>query len=332
MLRLERAACRWEIAHFSPSRPEPTRAGTTAPPTAVSSVGSGTKRIKRTDLRHRRSQGACGSSVAAVGTVNNDIGRYVGSVCLVHIGGSRPPVTLSSSANETTIHGRRRGAIVPGPQPPPIILTERQRNMLAHLARRVTSTQRLARRARIVLAAAEGANNEQIAERLGINRETSRLWRGVWLENEVRLGVAREAGEKELRPAMEQTLCDRARSGAPPTFSAEQVCQIVAMACEAPSHEWGRAVRHWSTTELAEEALKRGSFTSVEELQRRILEFVEYFNRTMAKPFKWTCIWAVHSRSDADGLFSPRCTRGEMFGFPRLRALIAEHGEERALE
>src|SRR5215213_66580 len=82
MLRLERAACRWEIAHFSPSRPEPTRAGTTAPPTAVSSVGSGTKRIKRTDLRHRRSQGACGSSVAAVGTVNNDIGRYLGSVCL----------------------------------------------------------------------------------------------------------------------------------------------------------------------------------------------------------------------------------------------------------
>lgn len=155
---------------------------------------------------------------------------------------------------------------MPGPQPPPIILTERQRNMLAHLARRVTSTQRLARRARIVLAAAEGANNEQIAERLGINRETSRLWRGVWLENEERLGVAKEAGEKELRQAMEQTLCDRARSGAPPTFSAEQVCQIVAMACEAPSHESGRPVTHWSTTELAEEAVKRGI---VEEISAR---------------------------------------------------------------
>jgi putative transposase len=137
--------------------------------------------------------------------------------------------------------------------------------MLAHLARRVTSTQRLARRARIVLAAAEGANNEQIAERLGINRETSRLWRGVWLENEERLGVAKEAGEKELRQAMEQTLCDRARSGAPPTFSAEQVCQIVAMACEAPS-ESGRPVTHWSTTELAEEAVKRGI---VEEISAR---------------------------------------------------------------
>jgi putative transposase len=187
------------------------------------------------------------------------------SLELVHIGGSRPPVILSSSANETTIHGSRGGAIVPGPQPPPIILTERQRNMLAHLARRATSTQRLARRARIVLAAAEGANNEQIAERLGINRETSRLWRGVWLENEERLGVAEEAGEKELRQAMEQTLCDRARSGAPPTFSAEQVCQIVAMACEAPS-ESGRPVTHWSTTELAEEAVKRGI---VEEISAR---------------------------------------------------------------
>ena len=160
---------------------------------------------------------------------------------------------------------------MPGPQPPPIILTERQRNMLAQRARRATSTQRLARRARIVLAAAGGANNEQIAERLGINRETSRLWRGVWLENEERLGVAEEAGEKELRQAMEQTLCDRARSGAPPTFSAKQVCQIVAMAivamaCEAPSHESGRPVTHWSTTELAEEAVKRGI---VEEISAR---------------------------------------------------------------
>jgi putative transposase len=147
---------------------------------------------------------------------------------------------------------------LPGPQPPPIILTQRQRQTLAHLARRATSTQRLARRCRIVLAAADGSNNEQIAQRLGINRETSRLWRGIWLENEERLGVAEEASERELRQAIEQTLSDRPRSGAPPTFTAEQICQIVAMACEAPSHESGRPVRHWSTTELADEAIKRG--------------------------------------------------------------------------
>jgi hypothetical protein len=33
---------------------------------------------------------------------------------------------------------------------------------------------------------------------------------------------------------------------------------------------------------------KRGSFTSVDDLQRKILAFIDYYNRTMAKPFKWT--------------------------------------------
>ena len=146
---------------------------------------------------------------------------------------------------------------MPGPQPPPIVLTERQRKILLHLTRRATSTQRLARRCRIILAAAQGSNNEHIAERLSINRETSRLWRGKWLENEELIGVAEEAGEKELRQAVEETLCDGPRSGAPPTFSAEQVCQIVAMACEAPP-ESDRPVTHWSASELADEAAKRG--------------------------------------------------------------------------
>ena len=39
---------------------------------------------------------------------------------------------------------------------------------------------------------------------------------------------------------------------------------------------------------LARKLLKRGSFTSVDDLKAKVLAFVEYFNRTMAKPFKWT--------------------------------------------
>ena len=34
--------------------------------------------------------------------------------------------------------------------------------------------------------------------------------------------------------------------------------------------------------------LKRGNFTSVADLRERILAFMAYFNKTMAKPFKWT--------------------------------------------
>ena len=50
---------------------------------------------------------------------------------------------------------------------------------------------------------------------------------------------------------------------------------------------WLNQIELWFSI-LARRLLKRGSFTSVEDLHRRILEFVEYFNRTMAKPFKWT--------------------------------------------
>ena len=34
--------------------------------------------------------------------------------------------------------------------------------------------------------------------------------------------------------------------------------------------------------------LKRGSFSSVDELKQKVMEFIDYYNRTMAKPFKWT--------------------------------------------
>ena len=39
---------------------------------------------------------------------------------------------------------------------------------------------------------------------------------------------------------------------------------------------------------LVRKLLKRGSFTSVEDLQAKVLAFIDYDNRTMAKPFKWT--------------------------------------------
>jgi len=55
-----------------------------------------------------------------------------------------------------------------------------------------------------------------------------------------------------------------------------------------PVHtSWLNQVEIWFSL-LVRRLLKRGNFTSVEDLRQRILAFVEYFNRTMAKPFKWT--------------------------------------------
>jgi hypothetical protein len=49
---------------------------------------------------------------------------------------------------------------------------------------------------------------------------------------------------------------------------------------------WGR-FEIWLSI-LVRKLLKRGSFTSVEDLQARVLAFIDYYNQTMAKPFKWT--------------------------------------------
>jgi len=39
---------------------------------------------------------------------------------------------------------------------------------------------------------------------------------------------------------------------------------------------------------LARKLLKRGNFTSVEDLKNKVIGFTKYFNQTMAKPYKWT--------------------------------------------
>jgi hypothetical protein len=55
-----------------------------------------------------------------------------------------------------------------------------------------------------------------------------------------------------------------------------------------PKHSsWLNQIEIWLSI-LVRKLLKRGSFTSVEELQTKVLAFIEYYNHTMAKPFKWT--------------------------------------------
>ena len=55
-----------------------------------------------------------------------------------------------------------------------------------------------------------------------------------------------------------------------------------------PKHtSWLNQVEIWFSI-LARRLLKRASFTSVDDLRTRVLAFIEYFNATLAKPFKWT--------------------------------------------
>lgn len=55
-----------------------------------------------------------------------------------------------------------------------------------------------------------------------------------------------------------------------------------------PKHaSWMNQVEIWFSI-LMRKLLKRGNFTSLEDLVAKVLAFIQYYNRTMAKPFKWT--------------------------------------------
>jgi len=137
---------------------------------------------------------------------------------------------------------------MPGPKPPEVHLTDEARQGLEKLVKRHSAQQQIALRGRIILAAAEGKSNAPVARGLGIGVETARLWRNRWLALEP-IPLA------DL--SIEERLEDLARPGAPARITADQVCQIVAMACEEPE-ESGRPISHWTNREIADEIKKRG--------------------------------------------------------------------------
>lgn len=137
---------------------------------------------------------------------------------------------------------------MPGPKPPAVELTEDECRDLIRLARGHKTGQQVADRARIVLRAADGLNNSEIARELALEPDTVRLWRRRWLSC---TGVALADLPVAAR------LADAPRSGAPARITPEQVARIVALACEAPG-ESGRPISQWSTTELAAEIMRRG--------------------------------------------------------------------------
>lgn len=151
-----------------------------------------------------------------------------------------------------------RPKIPRGPMPKALQVTKRQEAILQQIIRRSKSPQSQVMRAQIVLAGrAYGRRNTEIARELKINSQTVSTWRGRWLETTDQLAEIEEGGDEQaLEQAIIQTLSDEARSGAPPTFSAEQVCQIIAVACEAPTLS-GRPIREWTPRELADEVTKR---------------------------------------------------------------------------
>lgn len=129
-----------------------------------------------------------------------------------------------------------------------VVLSEKEQEALTRMSRRYRSEQQVALRARIVLAAAQGHANAQIARELEINVDTARLWRDRWVGLQ---GINLET------LSVAERLQDAPRPGVQPRITAEQRCQIAALACEAPAKA-GRPISQWTGREIAAEVMARG--------------------------------------------------------------------------
>jgi transposase len=131
----------------------------------------------------------------------------------------------------------------------PVYVAEKDREALEALERRHNAPQGLVRRAQIILLAARGVGVRATAERLGIGRATVQRWRRRW------------SGASAVESVIER-LVDAPRPGTPATFTAEQICAIIALACETPRRD-GVELTHWTHADLAAEAVARGIVASI---------------------------------------------------------------------
>ncbi len=116
------------------------------------------------------------------------------------------------------------------PTVPPLVITDKERSELQRRVRAHTTPQRAAKRARVVLLAADGVPNRQIAPIVGMNQHTVAHWRR-------RFAAERLAG-----------LEDRQRPGRPPVYGHDERLRIVATVTEEPPDP----ASHWSHSQLAQ--------------------------------------------------------------------------------
>jgi transposase len=136
-------------------------------------------------------------------------------------------------------------------------ITERQQPILIELSKSLTESRLVVQRATIVLRAFAGQLNDQIAVEIGLGPGQVGVWRRRWQAAWEELTALECREPRRLREAIQEVFRDAPRSGSPGTFTAAQVTQILALACEPPAKS-GRPITHWTRKELHAEVLKRG--------------------------------------------------------------------------
>lgn len=140
-----------------------------------------------------------------------------------------------------------------GPKPPAVVVSEAERQALEKLVKAHSTSQQIALRARVILTASQGLNNEQVGRALQVGVDMVRQWRQRWLAGQ---------GIPLADLTVEDRLQDLPRAGKPSAITADQLCQITALACEKPEQS-ERPISQWSGREIADEIVKRGILSQI---------------------------------------------------------------------
>lgn len=135
-------------------------------------------------------------------------------------------------------------------------VSERQLQILEEFRRSRTEPVALVQRAGVIVLAWRGLLNQAIAAQVQLERMAVGLWRRRWRDAWEQLTLLECTEPHKLREAIRETLRDAPRAGGPATFTAEQIVQILALACEPPEQS-GRPITHWTNAELRDEVLQR---------------------------------------------------------------------------
>lgn len=144
------------------------------------------------------------------------------------------------------------------------VLSASMKTILSSFSRSRSLPASLVKRSKLILLSSQGFSNQDIAVKVGLHYNHVATWRSRFLQALPSLRDIESGTPDKLEEEIRLLLSDRKRSGAPSTFTQEQIIRIIDLACKNPC-DFGYEASHWSLSLLVTEIKKQGIADRISE-------------------------------------------------------------------
>lgn len=155
----------------------------------------------------------------------------------------------------------------------PVVLPDSIQRILLKFSRSRSLPVRQVQRSKIVLLAAEGLNNMQISQQVGLGQDSVSKWRNRMIKALPLLNEIAQKDPSNLENEIKNFLLDLPRPGQPQIYTDEQIIKILEIACHNPA-DHGYETSHWSLPQLVDVTVKEGIAESISA--KTISRFLKY--------------------------------------------------------